>query len=78
MEKTLFTQWFEIRNKEHMKAYAHYLQARQWPKHFIPADVEFESTWNDILTRSIVDAFVKEQASPVYRKSEPRSRPEFS
>ncbi len=77
---TLFNEWFEVNNKEHMKAYAEYLQeCQRWPKHFIPADVSLEKTWQQTLNHRIVGAYVKLMtAGPVYRNPEPRPKPEFS
>ncbi len=42
--KTPFDEWFNVHDKEHLKALTVYMETGGWPKHFVPADVAFVTT----------------------------------
>ena len=58
-DKTPFDQWFDINNKEHLRAYGHCIEHNEWPKHFLPADVEFLE-WSSLakVDKNIVKAWI--------------------
>ncbi len=55
--------WFNIRNPEHLIALKHYLVNTQWPKHFVPADVTFEEDWFIKLLRKVTEIWIEEHTT---------------
>lgn len=66
------TDWFDIHNIDHMKAYKHLGETGKWPEFFIPShvvhedgedyivyDVRFMPNWNIILMSKMADEYVK-------------------
>ncbi len=53
--------WFDIKNKEHLKAYRHLQDTGQWPRGFIPHDIEFGQGWQIILKGIMAAEYVKEK-----------------
>jgi len=66
-EKTDFNKWFDIHSRSHLTAYQHFTKGGEWPKHFIPADINFGSTWETDLLVDIADAWINERIN-VQRK----------
>ena len=56
--KVLITQWFNVYNREHIKAYKHLQETGMWPIDFIPENVVITSKWQIILMMKMVDAWV--------------------
>ena len=66
--KTAFNEWFNVMNKDHLTALSILLELGEWPKHFIPADVEMEANWRDLLLQRVVLEYIKSKTGgPVYR-----------
>ena len=59
MEMTPFSEWFDVRNSDHLFAFQKFLKDNCWPKHFLPADVEFNNDWNRIVTNKIMEAHIQ-------------------
>jgi hypothetical protein len=79
-EKTPFTSWFNISDKTHLEALSHLRSVGHWPKHFLPADVEFCSPSDlDTIYQKIVSCYLTENTKPVYRNfvGIPPSCPDF-
>jgi len=71
-DRTSFSDWFDIHNSNHLAALAHYIQfGSRWPKHFLPADVEFNDRDLEIGTvkNNIMHAWIQLHTEPhtVYR-----------
>ena len=69
-ETTPFTDWFNIQDKEHVKAFVCYLDTKQWPKHFMPADVNFTDKDVEPVMLEITKAWAK-RFEPAMRSAEP-------
>lgn len=80
MDKTPFNEWFDISNKDHLLAYKHLITTGEWPKHFIPADVELEHPgWQQLLDKRVVLRYIEMMTQYVTRsQATERPRPEFS
>jgi hypothetical protein len=61
--KAQFTQWFDIKNKEHLKAYKFLGEHGHWPEEFIPEDIEMEINWNIIITYKMANQYVEDKIS---------------
>jgi hypothetical protein len=81
-DPTPFNEWFDISNRDHLKAYKHLLDEGEWPKHFIPADVQMEQpNWQQLLDHRIVKRYIEMMVVPAVRETPwrpDRPRPEFS
>ena len=53
------TDYFESTNIKHVRAYNHLNNTGEWPKDFIPKDIEFNKGWQIILAGKLADAWVK-------------------
>lgn len=59
MKKTvLFSDWFDIYNVKHIKAYYHLEKKGVWPKKFIPKHVVMNMNWNLWLRIRMAGAWV--------------------
>lgn len=65
--KTPFEEWFNINNKDHLKALSSFIKGDSFPAHFLPADVEFTDKSIDAVYRKIADAWIKSHTGPLTR-----------
>ena len=65
--KTLFSDWFNVKDKNHLLAYEYLLDEGQWPKHFIPADVQMEEGWQGKINFNIVKEHIRMVCHKTYR-----------
>ena len=70
-EKTAFETWFDIKDKDHLKALDHLIEHREWPKHFLPADVDFSEGSLAIVNKRIIQAWIKMHVKPLTPRSSP-------
>ena len=45
----LITEFFDITNLDHLKAYQHLSDTGSWPEGFVPKGTEFQPGWHIIL-----------------------------
>lgn len=69
-EKTAFETWFDIKNKDHLMALSHLIEHREWPKHFLPADVDFSEDSLAIVNKRINQAWISMHIKSVKRSSD--------
>ena len=56
--KTYITNWFDIKNIEHIKAWMEFNYVTgEWPKGFIPKGMIFPTDWNSIIKDKLVKVF---------------------
>ncbi|GAG92328.1 unnamed protein product [marine sediment metagenome] len=55
------TDWFDITNIEHLKAWMHLEDVGVWPIDFIPDEVEFNSYWQIVISSKMSCQYVKEK-----------------
>ncbi len=53
------TEWFDIKNIEHVKAYKILGVTGSWPEGFIPDHIEFQPTWSILLMMKFTEAFLE-------------------
>lgn len=64
--RTDFNRWFNIRDPEHLRAYAAFSKSGKWPEDFLPPQIIFEDGWQSQIEQQIVSTFIKEKTAPVY------------
>ena len=52
-------EWFDIKNIDHIRAYEHMAKTGQWPKGFVPDDIEFVTNWNILIMSKMADEYVR-------------------
>jgi len=52
-------EFFDIENKEHLKAYAELQNKGRWPKRFIPKGTTFRVQWSLTLLYKMTAAYMK-------------------
>lgn len=53
------TDFFDVNNKEHLKAYRHLSKTGAWPKGFIPPEVEFTQVWHMTLMHKMAESYLE-------------------
>lgn len=53
-----FIEFFDIKDKEHLKAYRHLYETGVWPEGFIPEGTEFDSGWQMAIQSKMATAYV--------------------
>jgi len=67
-EKTPFSEWFNVHDKNHLAGFGHYIQyGGRWPKHFLPADVEVNDTEIGLVKNNIMHAWIDQHVQPATR-----------
>ena len=65
----LISEWFDVNNKEHLKAYQHLMDVGCWPEGFIDKNkVEFESGWQFMLMGKMTKEYMRIQLKPEEKK----------
>lgn len=54
-----FNEWFDVTNMKHIRAFEEMLVNGQWPKGFIPDDIEFREGWLGIAMTQLADAYIE-------------------
>lgn len=79
--KTALSEWFDIKDKQHLLAYEYLLDKGEWPRFFIPMDVEMEDGWKEKINFKITKTYIEMMARPATRgdcRIPPRVPREFS
>lgn len=53
-----FIDWFDVKNKEHLKAYRFLQSTGMWPKDFIPHFLICQSFWQHSLMAKIIEQYL--------------------
>ena len=53
-----FSEWFDIRNQDHLRAYRHLQSTGAWPVGFIPWNVDMDPQWQFMLLAKMADAYL--------------------
>lgn len=56
-------EWFDPHNIDHLKAYNHLRNYGEWPRDFLPDDLEYVFSWQMILMSKIANAYILEKLS---------------
>ena len=59
--KVPFEDWFDPKNKEHLKAYRHLQKHAAWPSGFIPLGVELSPMWQVLVVNKMAECFLEEK-----------------
>jgi len=62
-DKTPFHNWFDVYDQTHLKALQAYMTEGHWPKHFMPADVEFDDRSMDETYKKLAFAWIRQKTS---------------
>lgn len=62
-----FMDWFDIKNREHLASFVHFLHLGEWPDHFLPADVTLKVAWEFNLREKIVLHYLDTETKPAMR-----------
>ena len=60
-EQIGIVEWFDIRDKNHLKAYNHLCERGSWPKGFIPSNVVCDNVWQVSIAAKMAHAYIKQQ-----------------
>lgn len=52
--------WFDVKNKEHIKAWRHLERHGSWPKDFVPSDLELGPLWHIDVMSKLASQYVHE------------------
>ena len=61
MKKMFIWDWFDIKNKEHLKAYRHLQDTGMWPRDFLPEGLKLGHGWQIILKGIMAAEYVREK-----------------
>lgn len=53
-----FSEWFDVKNTDHLRAYRHLQNTGAWPVGFIPSGMEMEPQWQFHLLAKLADAYL--------------------
>ena len=53
------TNWFNVYNVDHIRAYKIFLNTGDWPDGFLPENIQFKDQWQIILMSKMTEAWVK-------------------
>ena len=59
--KMKITDWFNVKDINHLKAYQHLQKTGNWPKDFLPSNIESPQLWQVELAVKLANAYVSEQ-----------------
>lgn len=60
MEKIIwFSDWFDVYNTEHMKAFRYYQKYKIWPKGFKPDNIVIDYSWWDSIHEEMAQAWIE-------------------
>jgi hypothetical protein len=54
----LFSEWFDVKNIDHLKAYRQLQNTGAWPVGFIPSGIEMGPHWQFLLLSQMTDAYL--------------------
>ena len=62
----MFSEWFDVRNIDHLKAYRQLQLTGVWPVGFLPSDVDMEPQWQFVLLSRLADAYLAEKFGQIH------------
>jgi hypothetical protein len=57
-----FSEWFDIDNITHAKAYLKLIEDGAWPSGFVPEGLEMDSLWHVNIAAKMAEAYAKEKS----------------
>lgn len=54
----MFSEWFDVKNIDHLKAYRQLQNTGAWPVGFVPSGAEMEPQWQFLLLSRLADAYL--------------------